>query len=337
MTTQLHVPVPEISRFLADTGLAPRQPHKALTLWPLVRDARSADPANAFWPAPEYIGLAEALEAGQLLVDEVDEQGSVPHVRVTNRGAKAVLVLFGEELRGAKQNRIANASFLVPPKSETVIDVSCVEQGRWGRRKGERFDSGLGVSSSYLRSKMSRSVSRSLERGGRFTSDQGEVWNEVQDRIEIAACEAPTSSYHDYYESRSGDVDEIVGHFRLVPDQVGFVAAIGEEIVGVEAIGRPEVFEKSFVGLLRGYAVDAVDAGWIRGRKRRHGEAAKRSPRFEEPEPFLEALGRAEAFGRASLGIGHDWRLTGRGVSGCALVESEVVHLTAFADAEAGV
>ena len=116
--------------------------------------------------------LARALEDGTLQIDEISESGSVPHVRVTNRGSNDVLFLFGEEIRGAKQNRIANASFLVAAYSELVIDVSCVEQGRWGRRGGGGFAATGEVVSQRMRKKMARQVAESRRRGGRFEADQ---------------------------------------------------------------------------------------------------------------------------------------------------------------------
>lgn len=57
------------------------------------------------------------MEAGSLRVDEIDKGGSVSHVRVVNQGKRPVLFLFGEEIRGAKQNRVANATFLVPAET----------------------------------------------------------------------------------------------------------------------------------------------------------------------------------------------------------------------------
>src|SRR5512134_1911684 len=105
--TQPETPCQPIADLLARTHLGPRQAAKALSLWPLcLRD-------DAIGPGPEYVSLGSALAAGSLAVDELHESGEVPHVRVANAGDVAVLVLFGEELRGAKQNRVANASFLV--------------------------------------------------------------------------------------------------------------------------------------------------------------------------------------------------------------------------------
>ena len=64
-----------------------------------------------------------------------------PNLLVTNQGDSRVLFLEGEELRGAKQNRVLNTSVLVAAHSKTPIPVSCVEQGRW-RYRSRQFDSG---------------------------------------------------------------------------------------------------------------------------------------------------------------------------------------------------
>src|SRR5262245_32415074 len=81
--------------------------------------------------APEYLTLDEALEQGLARVTEVSEGGSVPELAFENDGARRVLLVDGEELVGARQNRVLNLSILVAPKSKVVIPVSCVEQGRW--------------------------------------------------------------------------------------------------------------------------------------------------------------------------------------------------------------
>ena len=84
-------------------------------------------------PEAAYVTLDEAL-AGGLRVREVDESGSVPELVVENPLDSRVLLYDGEELVGAKQNRILNVSVLVEAKTTLRIPVSCVEQGRWSRR-----------------------------------------------------------------------------------------------------------------------------------------------------------------------------------------------------------
>ena len=84
-------------------------------------------------PRAEYVTLDEALPLG-FAVTEVDAAGSVPELAVDNPLDSHVLLYDGEELVGAKQNRILNVSVLVGARSKTRIPVSCVEQGRWSSR-----------------------------------------------------------------------------------------------------------------------------------------------------------------------------------------------------------
>jgi hypothetical protein len=309
-----------IHSFLTRAELAPRQVHKALTLWPLVwpEDAEASGPAS--------VPLREALERGEVQIDEVDEGGSVPHVRVTNRGKQPVLFLFGEEIVGAKQNRVANATFLVPAKSKAVIDVSCVEAGRWGRRSRAGFHSSQAVVSSALRRKMARKVQSALVAGRGFTADQGEVWDEIGTRLVRSRTDSRTSAWADYRESRAPDLAEIERAFHPVERQVGFVAILGNEVVGLEALGRSAAFASSFHSLLRAYTIDAVDAALVRELEAR----PKRAAQFDAPEPFIAALAGAPVSWSGSLGLGSDLRVDAGGVSACALACEGLVHVTAF-------
>jgi hypothetical protein len=319
--THPHFDSHPLSDFLSHVHLAPRQAHKSLTLWPLVTDDGGASAAG-----PAYVALGTALAKGDVLVDEVDESGSVPNVRVTNKGDVAVLFLFGEEIRGAKQNRVANASFLVPGKSDVVLDVSCVEAGRWNRPSGARFEGSDGLLSASLRRPMAQQVTQSRARGERFHADQGEVWHQISERIQLTGTASGTEAYADYRDSRSTDLDELTKAFHPLEGQVGFVACIGEEVAGLEAIGRPEVFAADFPALVRAYAIDAVDAALVRKLENR----PERRARFNAPEPFLAALAGAPVMRGSSLGVGEDLRIEAATVAGCALAHEGIVHATAF-------
>ena len=98
--------------------------HRGITVVPLYprRDPEAA-----------YATLADGLRRG-LRVTETGPDGTVPELVVENPLDERVLLYDGEELVGAKQNRILNLTVLVAPQSRTPIPVSCVEVGRWRMR-----------------------------------------------------------------------------------------------------------------------------------------------------------------------------------------------------------
>jgi len=58
----------------------------------------------------EYALSDEGIGSGAVTIQEVSEAGSVPDLLVENTGDVRVLFIEGEELVGAKQNRILNTS-----------------------------------------------------------------------------------------------------------------------------------------------------------------------------------------------------------------------------------
>jgi hypothetical protein len=77
-------------------------------------------------PGTRYLSLDEALELNLLRVTEVSESGDVPNLLVTNEGEIPILILAGEELVGAKQNRLVNATFLVAGAGSSRASGACL-------------------------------------------------------------------------------------------------------------------------------------------------------------------------------------------------------------------
>ena len=71
----------------------------------------------------DYMLSSEAIPLGLLSVTEVSAAGSVPELLVTSTADKMILLLDGEQLVGAKQNRILNTSILLMPRAKTKIPV----------------------------------------------------------------------------------------------------------------------------------------------------------------------------------------------------------------------
>src|SRR5262249_7480967 len=104
-----------------------------------------------------YQTLDEALAGDTLEITETSEGGSVPLLKVLNRGNEPVFFMAGEQLVGAKQNRILNTSILAAAQCELMIPVSCVEAGRW-RYSSPKFASPGTMSHGKLRKMLSRHV-----------------------------------------------------------------------------------------------------------------------------------------------------------------------------------
>ena len=74
--------------------------------------------------SPEYLTLRTALEQKKLIITEVSKSGSVPELKVINKAEIPVLLLDGEEVIGAKQNRVLNTTILLEEKSK-LCGMSC--------------------------------------------------------------------------------------------------------------------------------------------------------------------------------------------------------------------
>jgi hypothetical protein len=225
--------------------------HEALTVFPLF----SAPDEDV-----DYLLSDEAIRSGSVTVEEVTEVGSVPNLLVTNQGDTRVLFLEGEELRGAKQNRVLNTSVLVAAHSRTPIPVSCVEQGRW-RYRTKHFAPGGTHSSSKLRHILKSSSYRSMKAGHGYKSDQSEVWNEVSRQMDSLGSSSETAAMADTFESYQGRLAEYRESLKYVAGATGVAVAVGTKVVALDLFDKPSTCAKVWDRLLSGVVMDALEAG----------------------------------------------------------------------------
>jgi hypothetical protein len=170
----------------------------------------------------EYLTLKEAMVQDLLKITELNDSGAVPELKVMDNAEIPVLILDGEELMGAKQNRIVNTIILLKEKFETIIPVSCVEQERLSYTS-KNFQNSDRIASYNLRNVKSTSVKQSVESSGEYLSDQRAVWNEVhklQDKMEV---NSPTRAMGDVYDAKSIDLQEFVKAFEIIEGQKGLL------------------------------------------------------------------------------------------------------------------
>ena len=293
-------------------GLAIGAPLSAanLTMYPLLLPKESA---------PGYLTLDEALAAGLASVTEISESGSVPELLVKNTAKEPVLILDGEELVGAKQNRIVNLTILVAAEKTLRIPVSCVEAGRWARRSREFASAGRAHYASG-RAKKAAQVSYNLRASGSRESDQGAVWADIDAKACRLMAESPTSAAAAMYDRSRAKLDEFMERLEAVPRQAGALFTINGIVAGIDVFDSEATWRKSMRKLVQSYGLDALDSS---GRP-----ASDATP---QPEIFLSALKKAARERFPAIGVGEDVRIAGDTIVGGGLVvDGKVIHLVAF-------
>jgi len=264
-------------------------------------------------PRAHYVTLDEALERG-FRVREASESGSVPELIAQNPTDGDVLLYDGEELIGAKQNRILNVTVLVAAESMLTIPVSCVEQGRWSYRSDAFTAAPHAAYPELRRRKAERLHAAPLEPG----AAQHVVWDLVDEKAERHGVHSPTQAQADIFAARGRELEELRSAFPLEPGQCGAVLALGEAMC-LDLVSRPDAFARLYPKLLEGYLLDALE--------RLDGKAAG----GERVEGFLERVGSARATRGPSAGLGEDLRLRGESVVGSGLeLGDELLQLSAF-------
>jgi hypothetical protein len=270
-------------------------------------------------PAAGYITLDEALPQG-LAITETSESGVVPELAVSNPLPTNVLLYDGEELVGAKQNRILNVTVLVAAETSVQIPVSCVEQGRWEPRSARMGSAGHVSHTNLRRRKAERLAAQPMARG----IAQGEVWDEVRVMSDRLGTFSPTAAAADAYRDHGASLAELEPLFPLEPGQCGAVLALGDSLC-LDWVSRPDAFVQLWPKLRRGYLLDALEV--VDG---------KPAPP-EQLGEFLAGVAAAGAAGQPSVGLGEDVRLRGGAVIGSGLeLAGELLQLSAFTSAGQG-
>lgn len=270
-------------------------------------------------PQAAFVTLDEALPLG-FRVTEVDEAGAVPELSVVNPLEENVLLYDGEELLGAKQNRILNVTVLVAARSETRIPVSCVEQGRWSRRSAAFAAAPHAAYPELRRMKAEALAAQPLSLG----AAQDEVWEAVHDKARLHSVHSPTDAQADIYSAEHGRLAAMRDAFPLQPGQSGALLAAGGAFC-LDYVSRPDAFMRLYPKLLEGYLLDAL------------GRLDQTPTDAGAMESFTSAVAKARHSRRPSVALGEDVRLRGDAVVGSGLeLDGELIQLSAYSsDADA--
>ena len=300
-----------IMNFLSEVELGELQNFNNMAIIPLF------SPTNG---SAQYLSLGEAMGKGLLTVTEVSQSGAVPELKVVNKGGLPVLLLDGEELAGAKQNRVLNTTILLMENSETIIPVSCTEHGRWDYSTLAFAESG-NIMSQNLRAKKASSVHRTLKEAMSYRGNQGEVWNDIHCLSMQAKVNSRTGAMRDVYESKKEDLDGYMKAFQYVPRQKGILVMINGRVMGLDILSLEAVYEALHPKLVKSYAMDALV---------QQGEKGD-SGSVDNGRAFIEKARQCREEKFKSVGHGWDHRFEGPAIVGSALIHQEkVIHMAFF-------
>jgi len=301
----------EIKKYLLSFEFGDLQHFKNMGVVPLLTSLNDT---------PEYLTLKEALDKQLLIITEVSQEGSVPELKVMNKAEIPVLLLDGEELVGAKQNRVLNTSILLKEKSETIIPVTCTEQRRWAYTSKELSDSGT-VMIPKLRVMKSRSVSDTLEDSQQFRSDQGTVWTGIDEISAEADAHSQTGAMKDIFEAKMIDLDEYLKAFTCVPHQRGLFTFIDEEVVGFDFISLESAYTLLHPKLAKSYAMEAL----------LQKEPRTDKPKTKKAKEFIDETMKCDEKKYESVGKGWDYRFEGERIVGSVLkLGKKAIHMAFF-------
>jgi hypothetical protein len=304
-------PIKQVQNTLADVQVGAETTFGNVTMFPLFGGNKGS---------PDYLTLDEALAQGGVRITEVSPEGRVPNLKFDNESDHLVLLLDGEELVGAKQNRVLNLTILAPAHHAFTIPVSCVEAGRWARTS-VRFTASPHAYFAGGRAKKMTQVSESLARTSKRRSDQDQVWADIDAKAEDLKVASATDAMYDIYDRYAKHIDDYVRAFPPIDGQVGAAFAINGTIIGFDLFDYAQTLRELLPKLVRSYALDAIGATQ------------------EKPVPvqstavkdLLLAVNSAEGKSFPAIGEGVDVRFTAPNFTGAALVaKARVVHLNVF-------
>ena len=226
---------------------------------------------------------------------------------MTNPLGTAVLLYEGEELVGAKQNRVLERSILAPPLAKLEIPAKCVEQGRWGYRS-RRFAPAPRAAHPEL-----RRIRHDLG-----APSQGPSGARSPRSRRGSACARRPARPRRCTSTRAASLDEYLQALPRLDGQAGAIVGIAGRLVCLDYVSRSDVFAGLYLKLLRGYALSAIE------------QPVERPLRRRDLGRFLGELELAKRDRRPAVGLGEEGALTGYAVGSELAVDGEVVALTAF-------
>ncbi len=291
----------KILSFTAQLELGPSCRFDGLAVFPLF--------GSNFERELVYLTLEEALTWHLLEVRE--NEVAKPHELVAeNKSDQMVLIIDGEEMVGGKQNRITNASLLLPPRTRAVLPVSCTERSRWClARKSFRAEEAVFPSLRAI----------ALGKGANYRADQFRIWASIRHRSALFDHQPPIDALHELYDREETSLTRCTAALRYPQGSKGVIAVIGNGLTCADLFDQAKTLAKLWPKLIRSYTIEAI--AWESEMTAEEGKG----------ERLIGALREAHFQVLPSAGLGQKVRIEGEDLVGSAIVYAgQIVHLALF-------
>jgi hypothetical protein len=199
-------------------------------------------------PMQKFVTLHDGMRKGIVSVREVggSDEWEVDTVRVTNQSNEPLVILEGELIEDAMQDRITAENVVIDPHKTQRISVRCVEEDR--DHGGTVFHSGNAIAELSLR--------RTL-----VHQSQEAVWSKVKQINSREKLYPSTNTYrlaaHAQIKGDGGvRRDRIVKQLEALeerPNIVGFAVAIDGKVVAMDRFATPDLYRQLEGELLASY------------------------------------------------------------------------------------
>jgi hypothetical protein len=226
--------------------------------------------------AADVKNLKEGIETKGFYVTEkkpygrMEDSGAVNSLTIQNKSGETIYLMQGDVVSGGNQDRIIAEDRIIASRVITDVPVYCVEQGRWQYREDE-------VDQNDAESKHKRKIfafsgyynvaSSDLRKTVRETKNQQSVWNKVGELTAKNNAGSDTKTYtalegsKEFTDKRDAYLNFFNSRLAKMDNCIGFVAVSGNDVVGTDVFGHPNLFQKQSEALLHGYITDAITSG----------------------------------------------------------------------------
>ena len=200
----------------------------------------------------KYLSFSEAIAKNQVQISEVNKEGLLTKLSVSNKSSDNIIILNGELIIGTqiRQDRIVDSTVLIPGYATVLINTFCGEQYRWSPRLSNKISTSESLYFSSGRANNAADINTKL-------SKQCRIWSEISEKISDFNVKSFTNSVDQIYKKKKVNVEEIVNFFKIPSEAVGVALGINHQLVNIDIFSNNCMMQIYLPKIIRSIALDS--------------------------------------------------------------------------------